>query len=500
MNSAVCLLERAAARFPDRIAAEDQQGSLSYRQLRARCRAAAEGLLQRGLSDRPVLVYLPKSLGMLTAMLAVLYSGRAYVPADTAAPAARLRRILANLKPSAIVTDETLLRKAEELQAEGVPVLTLEDLSKTEPKHLVEPALSAVTDADPIYVMYTSGSTGEPKGVTIAHRGVLNFARWSAETFRWDENTVIANQTPFYFDMSVMDIYGALYCGGRLIITPEVLFRYPSKLPEFLRDKGVTSIFWVPTVMIRVAASGVLSPGLLPELKSVCVAGEVMPNLQLNVWRRALPGAVFANLYGPTETTVICVGYVVDRPFHDAEPLPIGRPLPNLRVLLLDEEDRPAREGELCVSGSGVTLGYFGRPDLTERAFVTLDLGGTPRRFYRTGDLGRYNDRGEILFLGRKDGQIKLHGNRVELGEVENAGRMVEGVENCCAIYDAPRERIVLFAEARGELEPRTVLRSMRRYVPAYMLPERVELLAELPYNRNRKIDRQALKKRLEEE
>ena len=147
-----------------------------------------------------------------------------------------------------------------------------------------------------------------------------------------------------------------------------------------------------------------------------------------------------------------------------------------------------------------MTLGYFGRPDLTERAFVTLDLGGTPRRFYRTGDLGRYNDRGEILFLGRKDGQIKLHGNRVELGEVENAGRMVEGVENCCAIYDALRERIVLFAEARGELEPRPVLRSMRRYVPAYMLPERVEVLAELPYNRNRKIDRQALKKRLEEE
>ena len=502
MNSAVCLLERSFGLYPNNTAVSDAAVSYTYAELRERARRAASALIGELSSRAPVMVYLPKSADMVAGFCAAMYSGRPYVPTDAAAPRGRLEKIIANLAPSAIITNADLAKNLEGIPGEH-KVFTLDALAAHEADGAaISSALKTVTDSDPIYIMYTSGSTGTPKGVTIPHRGVLLFARWAERTFGWTSETVIANQAPLYFDVSVMDVYGAMRCGGHLMITPEALFHFPSKLPEFLRDNAVTHIYWVPTVMINIANSGALEGVELPALKTIAFAGEVMPNKQLNVWRRALPGRVFANLYGPTETDV-CTAYVVDREFADSEPLPIGSPLPDMHVLLLGEDGKavkPGETGEICVSGSGILLGYWNDPEKTANALVSdPDNRAYPTRYYRTGDLGWWNERGELMYSGRRDGQIKLRGNRIELGEIEAAAMLLPGAENVCAVFDKPRQEIVLFVETAEELTMRTVRKELRGAIPAYMMPTRLVTMPQLPHNANDKIDRVYLAKWLED-
>ena len=502
MNSAVCLLERAYGLWPENKAVTDAAGTLSYARLREMSRRAASALLRLGLADAPVMVYLPKSAAMICGFCAAMYAGRPYVPTDAAAPRGRLEKIISNLAPCAVITNPALAGNLEGIAGDYRVLLIDELTAAEEDSALIDAALRTVTDSDPIYIMYTSGSTGTPKGVTIPHRGVLLFARWAERTFGWTSETVIANQAPLYFDVSVMDVYGAMRCGGELILTSEALFHFPNKLPEFLAENAVTHIYWVPTVMINIANSGALEGVELPALKTVAFAGEVMPNRQLNVWRRALPGRLFANLYGPTETDV-CTAYVVDREFTDAEPLPIGTPLPDMRVLLLDEAGKrvgPGETGEICVAGSGILLGYWNNPEQTAKSSVSdPDNAAYPTRYYRTGDLGWWNERGELMYSGRRDGQIKLRGNRIELGEIEAAARLLPGAENVCAVFDKPRQEIVLFIEAAEEIPLRTLRRSLRGAIPAYMMPARAVTMEKLPHNANDKIDRVYLAKWLEE-
>ncbi len=505
MNSAVCLLERAAELFPRRPAVEDESCCLTYLEYRALSRKMAAGLLETGCGRRPIVVWLPKSAHMLCTFMAAMYAGCPYAPVDAHIPMSRLEKILDSLRPGLIVTGRELAPGLDALDTGDARVLLVEDLLEAVPNDAaVDAALARVTDCDPIYIMYTSGSTGTPKGVTIPHRGILDYAQWVVETFRFDTDTVMANQAPFYFDNSTFDIYGSLLCGGKLILIPEVLMLFPVRLPEFLAEKKVTSIFWVPTVMINVANSGILEKVALPDLKNVAFCGEVMPNRQLNIWRKHLPHCTYANLYGPTEITDVCCYYLVDRPFADTEPLPIGKACENMRVLILREDGTPAaagEQGELCVVGSGVALGYWNAPEITQKAFVQNPLSPNWREvMYRTGDLAYWGEDGLIRFCGRKDSQIKLKGNRIELGEIENAAMAVEGVENAAAVFDPERELIALFAEPRLEIPLRRFNLELKKHIPAYMLPGKLVFLEQLPHTANDKIDRVLLKKRLREE
>lgn len=503
-NNVLCYLEETARRYPDKTAYTDSGTAVTFSGLRRQAMAVATEILNRteGRINRPVAVFLPKGVACLTAFFGATYGADFYTPLDVTSPKARLQKIMETLKPEVVITSRRLLPLALSLGfPEGSAVLVEEASAGPADEERIRAALARKIDTDPLYVLFTSGSTGVPKGVTICHRSVLDYIDWACETFRFDAETRFGNQAPFYFDNSILDIYCTLKTGASMDILPENLFMFPVRLTEYLNEKKINTIFWVPSALIYVANSGVLEKYPPKFLKRVLFCGEVMPNKQLNVWRRALPEAFYANLYGPTEITDACAWFPVTREFSDGEPLPIGFPCANTEILVLTEdgkEVRPGETGELCVRGTSLSPGYYGNPEKTSAAFVQNPLNQNyPERIYRTGDLVQYNDRHELMYLCRKDFQIKHMGHRIEIGEIETAVMSLPGMENGCVVNDEAENQIVLFYQSQS-LTDAKILTGLRRSLPKYMLPNRCVRLERMPLNGNGKIDRPLLRKSLE--
>ena len=430
-----------------------------------------------------------------------LYSASPYVPIDYAIPMARMEKTVENLHPTAIITDTDGKTKLESLNLD-TEILIFDELADGQANDAaVDKSLGCVCDLDPVYIMYTSGSTGVPKGVTISNRGVIDYIEWIVETFPIDENSVIGMQSAFHFDNSVFDMYTAFYTGAKTMIIPEILFMYPEKLMDYMTENKISVIFWVPTVMISVANGGVLENADLSALKLILFAGEVMPNTQLNIWRKAQPQCTYANLYGPTEISDVCTYYIVDRPFKDSDSLPIGKACENMRIIILNEKNEIAKtneQGEICVIGTGVSLGYWNNPEITQKAFIQNPVNPYyEERIYRTGDLAYVNDEGLIIYLGRMDNQVKVKGNRIELGEIENAAMCVGGVKGACAVFDEKNQKIVLFIESCEAFRLRKLNLELKKYIPNYMLPGDLVVMEKFPHTANDKIDRVTLKKSL---
>ncbi|MBQ3425905.1 MAG: AMP-binding protein [Clostridia bacterium] len=510
LNSAVRMLDIAAERYGEKTAVEDEWSKISFKELKNKGMAVGTALAVTspdGYMSAPVIVYLKKSISCLVCFMGAMYSANPYVPVAYDMPANRIQKIVDSLEGRGhIITDEA---GTETLRTMNIPetfsVHIYDEILKTiTDEALLNRTLGSVIDTDPIYIMFTSGSTGAPKGVTVPHRGVVDYAMWVAKTFGIDENSVLGNQAPFYFDNSIFDIYSCLLTGAKMIIIPETLFMFPLKLPEFVRDNHITTIFWVPTVMINVANSGALEEIKLPELENVAFCGEVMPNTQLNIWRKAQPHCLYANLYGPTEISDVCTYYIVDREFKDSDPLPIGKACENMRIVILNEKNeiaKPKEQGELCVIGTGVSLGYWNNKEITDKVFMQNPVNPFyEERLYRTGDLAYIDDEGLIIYLGRMDNQIKVKGNRIELGEIENAAMCVNGVKGACAVFDAENQRIVMFIESETDFKLRKFNMELKRYIPSYMLPAVLKIMDKLPHTANDKIDRVRLKNSLKEE
>ncbi len=502
-NSAVRLLDEAVLIRPEKTAVRDEWGEITYADLCEYGKRVGTVLINSSETDgtEPVMVYLPKSLKCIVSFMGAMYSGNPYVPAAYDMPLNRIEKIIESLDGAGhIITDADGAERLKEINP-PLPVHIYEDMLSSEAdEKAVEKAVGAVCDTDPIYIMFTSGSTGAPKGVTVPHRGVIDYAMWVSKTFEINESTVLGNQAPFYFDNSIFDIYSMLLSGAEMIIIPEKLFMFPSKLPEFIRDNNITTIFWVPTVMINVANSGVLSEIEMPTLKTAAFCGEVMPNTQLNIWRRYHKDCLYANLYGPTEISDVCTYYIVDRPFNDSDPLPIGKACENMRIIILNEDNKQAKvneQGEMCVIGTGVSLGYWNNPEITAKAFMQNPLNPYyDERIYRTGDLAYINDDGLIMYVGRRDNQVKIKGNRIELGEIENAAMCVDEVLGACAVVDENEQKIVLFVESKADLKLRKVNLELKKYIPNYMLPGKLVVMDKFPHTANDKIDRVTLKKK----
>ncbi len=505
MNSAILFLERSAQRYPQKIAIEFNDEQIRYSELRAKAISVGYSLSQH-TKRQPILVFLPKSIESILSFLGTLYSGNFYVPVDFSMPMARLRKIIENLQPAGIITNEegkSLLDVGSELR-----IFLIEDLltAEVQPHVAEKEALTIVAktlDTDPIYIMYTSGSTGTPKGVTIPHKGVIDYANWVVQTFEITEDSILGNQAAFFFDNSVLDIYGCLASGATLVIIPEALFLYPDRLLPYINEKKIDTIFWVPTVLIAVANSGILENCKLNDLKKVLFCGEVMPNTQLNIWRKNYPSLFYANLYGPTEITDVCTYFVVKGDFANTDSLPIGIPCENMDILLLKEDGSPAKTGEtgeICVLGTGLALGYWNAPQLTEKAFIQNPNNKSYlERIYKTGDLGYWREDGLLMYIGRMDTQIKLKGKRIELGEIETAAKSLPNINNACVLFQQ-EEGIVLFVESAAALKLRQINLLLKELIPSYMLPSKLHVMERLPLTPNGKIDRVRLKGILNEE
>jgi len=485
-------IEQASLCFPRRVAAADDETELTYGDLLEQARRAGGALSARCGQRCPIAVYLPKSPRCVAAMLSVLYSGNFYAVLDTQMPPERINRIFETLQPAAVVTDAAHAAAAETFFSRERTILWETATQEPEQPERLAAIRSEMTAEDPMYVLYTSGSTGRPKGVVVSHRAALAYTRWAIDTFHFNEETVFGSQTPFYFSMSVTDLYGALETGGRLQIIPPKLFSFPLPLVEYLNSRQVNTLYWVPSAMGIVAGWDTFAYAKPAYLRQVLFAGEPMPVKYLNYWKHFFPDVLYANLFGPTETTDICTYYVVDRPFRDDETLPIGRPCDNCRAIILDETGREARRGELYVGGPFLAGGYYNDPEKTAEAFVRNPLNAAwPEILYRTGDLVERGDNGEIAYLGRRDSQIKHMGYRIELGEIEAAAGAAEGVKVCACVYDKAEDALILLYEGPAKPEPLRAALAVR--LPAYMMPCRLIRLKAMRYNSSGKIDRREL-------
>jgi amino acid adenylation domain-containing protein len=349
----------------------------------------------------------------------------------------------------------------------------------------------------PAYVLFTSGSTGVPKGVVISHHAIISFIDAFVGTLGIRDTDRLGNQAPFDFDVSTKDIYSTLAASATLVIIPRRLFMQPADLAAYLEERRVTVLIWAVAALCLVSTYHALDVADFSSIRTVMFSGETMPKRHLKSWRTHLPQATFVNLYGPTEITCNCTWHRIDRTRDYPDGIPIGRSFENEETFLLDDKDReitqPGVTGEICVRGTAVGLGYWNMEEQTRERFRKDPR--TPQYasiIYCTGDLGCYNEEGELLFRGRKDDQIKYMGHRIELAEVELAINRIPGVERSCCIFDEKKDRLHGFY--CGSLARKDLALALKQQLPVFMIPGILHQMDALPVTGRGKIDRKALK------
>lgn len=496
MKNILEFLENNLKKYASKIAFQDINDELSYGDLVDASKRIGSFLTRLACKNAPIAVYLDKGIRIPAAMFGVVYSGNFYVIIDSEMPVDRIKKIFTSLNPVAIITEEKYADNAN-LLSEHVYIFSDTIKCEIDDEKLISIRFAQI-DTDPLYALYTSGSTGVPKGAVLNHRNVIAYIDWYNSAFSIDENTVFGNQTPFYFSMSVSDIYSTISSAATLVIIPKEYFTFPIKLIDFLNDNSVNTIYWVPSALSIVANYKLFDFAKPEHLKRVLFAGEVMPTKQLNYWINNLADDIlYANLFGPTETTDICTYYVVDRKFSDDEVLPIGRPCNNCDVMIMNADGEKAavgEEGELLVRGSFLSSGYYNNHEKTESAFVQNPFNTAyPEIVYKTGDLVKMNEKGELIYISRKDFQIKHMGYRIELGEIEAALSAVPQIQESVCIYDEKNDLIIAVYSAK-KLKEEALISQLSEKLNTYLMPNKFVKLPLLPHNQNGKIDRKELK------
>jgi amino acid adenylation domain-containing protein len=523
------LLEEAAARRPDHTALEDEHGRRqSYGELLRGADRVATRLARWGVErgDR-VAIWLPKSLEAVVSIHGILRTGAAYVPVDATGPAGRAAAIMAASGVKAAVVAASL---APSLRTEWKGAGPLPRLILVEPDAAMtarapastggalppspfqsdacwsevladdtpSPLLPARDGDDLAYILFTSGSTGQPKGVMLSHANAFTFLNWCSQSLGpWYDDDRFASHAPFQFDLSVFDLFAACSQAATLVLVGEILGKDPVALGDFISEKRISVWYSAPTILSLLTQSGRLDRPDYRAPRLVLFAGEVFPITALKRLRALLPGAVMWNLYGPTETNV-CTAFPIPATIPDgrSEPFPIGSVCPPLRARVVDEQGRdlpPGSLGELLIGGPGVMRGYFGQPGLTAAAFLVED----DTRWYRTGDLVRDDGTGCFQFHGRRDRMVKKRGYRIELGEIESALYRHDGVDRAGVVAQADEIGISIAAFVALKPDQKRSIIAMKRhcmsFLPPYMVPDTFTFVDDLPRTSTDKVDYQSL-------
>lgn len=512
------LISESALTHPDAIAVVDGDRSISYGELERRSNQLARLLIELGVrrGDR-VGLYLEKSLESIIGLYGVLKAGSAYVPFDPNAPTARLAYIAGNCEIRTLLTGTEKATAWVELTRAGAPIEAFvvlnadaSDLDSPQGTRLYDrAAIASQLDTAPAmrtigldlaYILYTSGSTGVPKGVMLSHRNALSFVDWAVDEFRVGSDDRLSSHAPLHFDLSIFDIFAAGEAGARVVLVPASASVFPVEVARFIEGNGITIWYSVPSVLSMLVRHGGLAGGEFQSLRTVLFAGEVFPTKYLRRLMNLLPHVEFANLYGPTETNVCTYYRVPPIPEDQNEAIPIGRAIADVEVFAVTDDGlvaAPGEEGELYVRGSTVMLGYWADAERTARGLFPNPFGGELRDpVYRTGDLVREDPDGNYRFFGRRDAQIKSRGYRIELGEIEGALYAHPAVVEC-AVTAIPDElitnRIKVYVVTRVPVEKGELIRFCAERIPRYMIPELWAFPEVLPKTSTGKVDRQAL-------
>ena len=510
-------VDRSAARWPDGEAARCGEEALSWAELADRTDRLAGVLRSLGVRrGMRVAIHARKGLISPIAIHGIMKAGAAYVPLDPLAPDARQQMILRDCGIRHVVADTHAgdsLRAALEagVELDGIVGGTEDDIDGVDVVSWADVATAPPgTDPDTIeldlaYVLYTSGSTGAPKGVTHTHRSGLAFAEVAAGTFGFGPEDRLSNHAPLHFDLSTMDYFSAAVAGASTVVIPEMHTRLPASLARLIEDQRPTVLYVVPLVLVHLLLYGALDKRDLTSLRWVLFGGEPFSTPHLRALMRAIPGARFCNVYGPTEVNGVTYWPVPTLADGDDAPIPIGRPFGNVQTSIVDAQGHaapPGEVGELLVRTPSMMAGYWGRPDLDEGAFHHVPTEGAPDLVYhRTGDLVRRRTDGALDFLGRRDRQIKTRGYRVELDEVEHAlgSHVAVAAAAAFAVPDAAGAQHIHAAvtlKTPGTHTADDLRGHAAELLPRYALPEVLSILSEFPRTSSGKIDRLALRDR----
>ncbi|AJX75401.1 D-alanine--poly(phosphoribitol) ligase, subunit 1 [Burkholderia pseudomallei MSHR2543] len=496
------LFEAQVDRKPEAIALTFDGRRLSYAELNARANRLAHYLQARGVGpDRLVALCAERGIEMVVGLLAILKAGGAYVPLDPSHPPERLRRMLDDTNPAAVLVDDigadALASFGSHVAARSPRVHLSRDIAQWRACSPANPSTPRERAARRLaYVIYTSGSSGEPKGVMNEHRGVVNRLWWMQQTYALDERDAVLQKTPFSFDVSVWEFFWPLMSGARLVIAKPEGHKDPAYLSELIDRERVTTLHFVPSMLQAFLEDEGAARGC-GSVKRVMCSGEALPPSLVKRFYRCLPDARLHNLYGPTEAAVDVTAWACDAEEGGAS-VPIGRPIANTRIYVLDGYGQPVPRGvagELYIGGVQVARGYLNRPELTRERFVDdpFVAGG---RLYKTGDLARWRTDGSLEYLGRNDFQVKIRGFRIELGEIEAQLAKVAGVRETVVLArdsGSPAGEKRLVAYYTGNADVAALREQATRHLPAYMVPSAYVRLDAWPLTPNGKLDRRAL-------